>query len=68
MHFNHVIKSQEQKVLVSHYLLAFMTRGAAALGANCQPGIDTVVWLGQGGFKGVGRRQGCVVVGGTQAG
>ena len=42
MHFNHVIKPQEQKVLARHYLLAFMARGAAALGANCQPGIDAV--------------------------
>jgi hypothetical protein len=29
MHFNHVIKAQEQKVLVRRYLL-FMARGAAA--------------------------------------
>ena len=42
MHFNHVIKPQEQKVLSRLYLPAFMARGAAALGANCQPGIDAV--------------------------
>jgi hypothetical protein len=42
MHFNHVIKPQEQKVLTRRYLLLFMTRGAAALGANCQPGFDAV--------------------------
>jgi hypothetical protein len=42
MHFNHVIKPQEQKILARRYLLAFMARGAAALGANCQPGLDAV--------------------------
>jgi hypothetical protein len=35
MHFNHFIKPHEQKVLARRYLLAFMARGAAALGANC---------------------------------
>jgi len=42
MHFNHVIKPQEQKLLARRYLLLFMARGAAALGANCQPGFDAV--------------------------
>jgi hypothetical protein len=42
MHFNHVIKIQEQKILARRYLLLFMARGAAALGANTQPGIDAV--------------------------
>jgi hypothetical protein len=42
MHFNHVIKPQEQKILARPYLLSFMARGAASLGANCQPGIDAV--------------------------
>jgi hypothetical protein len=42
MHFNHVIKPQEQKILACSYLLKFMARGAAALGANCQPGFDAV--------------------------
>lgn len=42
MHFNHVIKPQEQKLLTRPYLLLFMARGAAALGANCQPGFDAV--------------------------
>lgn len=42
MHFNHVIKPQEQKLLTRRYLLLFMARGAAALGANCQPGFDAV--------------------------
>ncbi len=42
MHFNHFIKPQEQKLLAVDYLLAFISRGAAALGANCQPGVDAV--------------------------
>lgn len=42
MHFNHFIKPQEQKLLTRRYLLLFMARGAAALGANCQPGFDAV--------------------------
>jgi len=42
MHFNHVIKPQEQKLLTRRYLLLFMAHGAAALGANCQPGFDAV--------------------------
>jgi hypothetical protein len=35
MHFNHVINPQEQKILARRYLLKFITRGAATLGANC---------------------------------
>jgi hypothetical protein len=42
MHFNHFVKPQEQKLLTRGHLLRFMARGAAALGANCQPGIDAV--------------------------
>jgi hypothetical protein len=42
MHFNHIIKIQAQKLLARRYLLYFMARGAAALGANNQPGIDAV--------------------------
>ncbi|KAH9052743.1 hypothetical protein EDB87DRAFT_1529590, partial [Lactarius vividus] len=42
MHFNHFIKPQEQKLLARPYLLVFMSRGAVTLGANCQPGVDTV--------------------------
>ena len=42
MHFNHVIKPQNRKTLRRSYLLPFMARGAAALGANCQPGFDAV--------------------------
>lgn len=42
MHFNHVIKPHQQKILARQYLPFFMARGAAALGANCQPGFDAV--------------------------
>ena len=42
MHFNHIIKLQEQKILQCPYLLYFMVHGAAAMGANCQPGFDAV--------------------------
>ncbi|KAI9429189.1 hypothetical protein H4582DRAFT_2153637 [Lactarius indigo] len=42
MHFNHVIKPQAQRLLARRFLLFFMARGAAALGANCQPGFDAV--------------------------
>jgi hypothetical protein len=42
MHFNHFIKPQEQKLLNRTSLLAYMARGAAALGANGQPGFDTI--------------------------
>jgi hypothetical protein len=42
MHFNHLIKPRDQKSLKRKYLLFMMARGAAALGANCQPGFDAV--------------------------
>ncbi|KAI0298434.1 hypothetical protein B0F90DRAFT_702078 [Multifurca ochricompacta] len=42
MHFNHFIKPYEHEVLARKYLIRFMARGAAALGANCQPGFDAV--------------------------
>lgn len=42
MHFTHFIKPQEQKLLARPYLPLFMARGAAVLGANCQPGVDAV--------------------------
>jgi hypothetical protein len=42
MHFNHFIKPQEQSILARCYFPAFIAHGMAALGANCQPGIDTV--------------------------
>ena len=42
MHFNHFIKPHEQRVISRQYLVRFLARGAAALGANCQPGFDAV--------------------------
>ncbi|KAI9452701.1 hypothetical protein BJY52DRAFT_1225998 [Lactarius psammicola] len=42
MHFNHVLKPQAQRLLARRFLLYFMARGAAALGANCQPVFDAV--------------------------
>ena len=42
MHFNYLIKPQEQKLLARLYLLHFMARGAATLGAYRQPGFDAV--------------------------
>jgi hypothetical protein len=42
MHFNHFIQAQEQEVIAHQYLIAFIARGAAVLGANCQPGFDAV--------------------------
>ena len=42
MHFNHVVKPQAQMLLARRFLLYYMARGAAVLGANCQPGVDAV--------------------------
>ena len=42
MHFNHMIRPHDQKALRRSNLLLFMARGAAALGANGQPGFDAV--------------------------
>ena len=42
MHFNHMIKPQVQMLVARRFLLYYMARGAAALGANCQPGFDAV--------------------------
>ena len=50
MHFNHFIKPHEQKVLAKPYLLTFMACGAAALGANGQPGFDAVYPFLYGGL------------------
>ncbi|KAI9436499.1 hypothetical protein H4582DRAFT_2078772 [Lactarius indigo] len=36
------VRKSVQKLLARRFLLYFMTRGAAALGANCQPGFDAV--------------------------
>ena len=42
IHFNHFIKPQKRQLLARQYLTLYMARGAAALGANCQPGFDAV--------------------------
>ncbi|KAH9081594.1 hypothetical protein EDB83DRAFT_2283085 [Lactarius deliciosus] len=42
MHFNHMIQPFRREVITRPYLLTIMARGAAALGANCQPGFDMV--------------------------
>ncbi|KAF8271312.1 hypothetical protein EI94DRAFT_1720892 [Lactarius quietus] len=42
MHFNHMIHPFGIKTISRLYLLRIMARGAAALGANCQPGYDMV--------------------------
>ena len=42
MHFSHYIKPQKWSLLHRYYLLRFMPRGAAAFGANGQPGVDAV--------------------------
>lgn len=42
MHYNHMIKPIKQSILGRPYLLAIMTRGAAAYGANGQRGYDMV--------------------------
>ena len=42
MHFNHFIKPQEQSILARCYFPTYIACGAAALGANCQPGINAV--------------------------
>ncbi|KAN0134274.1 hypothetical protein V8E53_007772 [Lactarius tabidus] len=42
MHFNHMIRPVELKVISRLYLLRIMARGAAALGANCEAGYDMI--------------------------
>jgi hypothetical protein len=42
IHFNHMVQPIGRDVITRAYLLAIMARGAAALGANCQPGYDMV--------------------------
>lgn len=42
MHYNHFIKAQEKCLLARKYLTLLLARGAAALGAYCQDGIDAV--------------------------
>ncbi len=42
MHFNHFIKPSCTIVISCQYLLNIMAHGAAALGANCQPGYNMI--------------------------
>ncbi|KAI0253849.1 hypothetical protein BJV78DRAFT_1280601 [Lactifluus subvellereus] len=42
MHFNHFIRPQEQEVISRQYLLAFIARGAAVFGADCQADFNVV--------------------------
>lgn len=62
MHFNHFIKPQEQRVLDRRYLLLYLARGAAALGANCQPGFDAIYPFIYGDTELVRNRVGFVIV------
>jgi hypothetical protein len=62
MHFNHFIKPQEQKLLSRGYLLLYLARGAAALGANCQPGFDAVYPFIYGSTELVRNRVGFIIV------
>ncbi|KAI0253795.1 hypothetical protein BJV78DRAFT_130947 [Lactifluus subvellereus] len=39
VHFNHFIQSQEQKLISRRYLIAFIARGAAVLGAQLSTGL-----------------------------
>ncbi|KAI0263025.1 hypothetical protein BC834DRAFT_331317 [Gloeopeniophorella convolvens] len=43
MHFNHFIKALEINVVRQQYLLYYLSRGAGAFGARCQPGVDLVI-------------------------
>ncbi|KAI0267789.1 hypothetical protein BC834DRAFT_58548 [Gloeopeniophorella convolvens] len=43
MHFNHFIKALENDVVQQQYLLYYLSRGAGAFGARCQPGVDLVI-------------------------
>ncbi|KAI0267702.1 hypothetical protein BC834DRAFT_55711 [Gloeopeniophorella convolvens] len=43
MHFNHFIKALENDVVQQQYLLYYLSRGAGAFGARCQPGVDLVL-------------------------
>ena len=42
MHFNYIIKPQEQKILACSYLLHFMAHSTAALDANWQPSVNAI--------------------------
>ena len=40
MHFNHLVRPQDENTLTCPYLLHIMAHGAAALGVNFQPDFD----------------------------
>lgn len=61
MHFNHFIKPQE-KILSRGYLMLYLARGAAALGANGQAGFEAVYPFLYGGRDLVRRRVGFIIV------
>ena len=62
MHFNHFIKPQEQRVLNHRYLLLYLARSTAALGANCQPGFDAIYPFIYGDTKLVCNQIGFIIV------
>jgi hypothetical protein len=62
MHFNHVLKPQTHKLLGRRFLLYFMARGAAALGANCQPGFVAVYPYLYGGLDLDVKKVGFIIV------
>jgi hypothetical protein len=62
MHFNHFIKPQEQRLLARKYLTLYMARGAAALGANCQPSFDAVYPFLYGGTELNAEKVGFIIV------
>ncbi len=43
LHFNHFIKVHQHSVIRRKYLAALISRGAAILCGNCQPGVDGVI-------------------------
>jgi hypothetical protein len=62
MHYNHFVKPQDQSALSRGYLLLYLARGAAALGANCQPGFDAVYPFLYGDTDLVRKRVGFIIV------
>lgn len=42
MHFNHFVKPYELMTITCQFLIRFLARGAAALGANCEPSFGAV--------------------------
>ncbi|KAI0275350.1 hypothetical protein BC834DRAFT_45359 [Gloeopeniophorella convolvens] len=43
MHFSHFAPALETAVFRGEHILGFLSRGAAAMGACCQPGVDMVI-------------------------